>query len=45
MGYDVSLKQCGSIYLAQIKDRMIALKRRWLIIMPDLYYVYVWSKI
>ncbi|XP_043785257.1 pyruvate dehydrogenase phosphatase regulatory subunit, mitochondrial-like isoform X3 [Apis laboriosa] len=28
MGYDIGLKQCGSIYLAQTKDRMIALKRR-----------------
>ncbi|XP_076292715.1 pyruvate dehydrogenase phosphatase regulatory subunit, mitochondrial-like [Lasioglossum baleicum] len=28
MGYDIGLKQCGSINLAQTKDRMIALKRR-----------------
>ncbi|XP_053988034.1 pyruvate dehydrogenase phosphatase regulatory subunit, mitochondrial-like isoform X1 [Hylaeus volcanicus] len=28
MGYDIGLKQCGSINLAQSKDRMIALKRR-----------------
>ncbi|CAK9801517.1 Pyruvate dehydrogenase phosphatase regulatory subunit, mitochondrial [Anthophora plagiata] len=28
MGYNIGLKQCGSIYLAQTKDRMIALKRR-----------------
>lgn len=28
MGYNIELKQCGSIYLAQTKDRMIALKRR-----------------
>ncbi|XP_017884965.1 pyruvate dehydrogenase phosphatase regulatory subunit, mitochondrial-like [Ceratina calcarata] len=27
-GYDIGLKQCGSVYLAQTKDRMIALKRR-----------------
>ncbi|XP_066258904.1 pyruvate dehydrogenase phosphatase regulatory subunit, mitochondrial-like isoform X1 [Euwallacea similis] len=28
MGYDVDLKQCGSLNLAQTKDRLIALKRR-----------------
>lgn len=28
MGYDIGLKQCGSINLAQTKDRMVALKRR-----------------
>lgn len=28
MGYDIGLRQCGSINLAQTKDRMIALKRR-----------------
>ncbi|XP_014235720.1 pyruvate dehydrogenase phosphatase regulatory subunit, mitochondrial-like [Trichogramma pretiosum] len=28
MGYDIGLKQCGSINLAQTKDRMIALRRR-----------------
>lgn len=28
MGYDVELKQCGSLNLAQTKDRLIALKRR-----------------
>ncbi|KAL3289639.1 hypothetical protein HHI36_023048 [Cryptolaemus montrouzieri] len=28
MGYDIGLKQCGSVYLAQTKDRMLALKRR-----------------
>lgn len=28
MGYDVGLKQCGSINLAQTKDRLIALRRR-----------------
>ncbi|XP_076174249.1 pyruvate dehydrogenase phosphatase regulatory subunit, mitochondrial-like [Ptiloglossa arizonensis] len=28
MGYNIGLKQCGSINLAQTKDRMIALKRR-----------------
>ncbi|KAJ8686178.1 hypothetical protein QAD02_021972 [Eretmocerus hayati] len=28
MGYDVGFKQCGSINIAQTKDRMIALKRR-----------------
>ncbi|KAL2740406.1 hypothetical protein V1478_000547 [Vespula squamosa] len=28
MGYDIGLKQCGSINLAQTKDRIIALKRR-----------------
>ncbi|KAL4119079.1 hypothetical protein QTP88_011944 [Uroleucon formosanum] len=27
-GYDIGLKQCGSLNLAQTKDRMIALKRR-----------------
>lgn len=34
MGYDIGLKQCGSIYLAQTKDRMIALKRRMAYNMP-----------
>lgn len=28
MGYDVGLKQCGSLNLAQTKDRMIAIRRR-----------------
>lgn len=28
MGHDIGLRQCGSIYLAQSKDRMVALKRR-----------------
>lgn len=28
MGYDVKLKQCGSLNLAQTKDRLIALRRR-----------------
>lgn len=28
MGYDIQLKQCGSIHLAQTKDRLIQLKRR-----------------
>ncbi|CAL1687136.1 unnamed protein product [Lasius platythorax] len=28
MGYDIGLRQCGSINLAQSKDRMVALKRR-----------------
>lgn len=28
MGYDIELKQCGSVNLAQTKDRLIALKRR-----------------
>lgn len=28
MGYDIQLKQCGSLNLAQTKDRLIALKRR-----------------
>ncbi|KAJ8968469.1 hypothetical protein NQ314_002287 [Rhamnusium bicolor] len=28
MGYDIQMKQCGSINLAQTKDRLIALKRR-----------------
>ena len=28
MGYQIGLKQCGSISLAQTKDRMIALRRR-----------------
>ena len=28
MGYDIGLRQCGSISLAQTKDRMIALRRR-----------------
>lgn len=28
MGYDIQLKQCGSINLAQTNDRLIALKRR-----------------
>ncbi|KAK2577534.1 hypothetical protein KPH14_003619 [Odynerus spinipes] len=28
MGHDIGLKQCGSLNLAQTKDRMIALKRR-----------------
>lgn len=28
MGYDIGLKQCGSIYLSQTKDKMIVLKRR-----------------
>lgn len=28
MGYNVEMKQCGSLNLAQTKDRLIALKRR-----------------
>lgn len=28
MGYEIGLRQCGSINLAQTKDRMVALKRR-----------------
>lgn len=28
MGYEIGLRQCGSINLAQTKDRMIALRRR-----------------
>ncbi|GLV45115.1 uncharacterized protein CBL_14312 [Carabus blaptoides fortunei] len=28
LGYNTGFKQCGSVYLAQTKDRMIALKRR-----------------
>ncbi|KAK7864281.1 hypothetical protein R5R35_009540 [Gryllus longicercus] len=28
MGYDIGFKQCGSVNLAQTKDRMVALKRR-----------------
>nr|CAD7398058.1 unnamed protein product [Timema cristinae] len=28
LGYDIGFKQCGSLSLAQTKDRMIALKRR-----------------
>lgn len=28
LGYDVGLKQCGSIGIAQTQDRMIALRRR-----------------
>lgn len=28
MGYDLGLKQCGSLSLAQTKDRLIALRRR-----------------
>ncbi|KAK9890381.1 hypothetical protein WA026_010473 [Henosepilachna vigintioctopunctata] len=28
MGYDIGLKQCGSIYAAQTKDRLLALRRR-----------------
>lgn len=28
MGYDVGMRQCGSLNLAQTKDRLIALKRR-----------------
>lgn len=28
MGFDIGMKECGSVNLAQTKDRMIALKRR-----------------
>lgn len=28
MGYDIGLRQYGSVNLAQSKDRMVALKRR-----------------
>lgn len=28
LGYDIGLKQCGSLYLAQTRDRMLSLRRR-----------------